>query len=189
MLKRRVDLVSLLTYATLIFTLVVVVLHFVFGFQYVVILTDSMEPNINPSDLVITMPVDPGELRPGDVILYEITLDNTTYRITHRIIAIERDPSGRIYFITKGDNRKHPDPWKVYPEQVIGKVILVIPKVGMVWYYTPLLVLLLFLIVIGSLAYDMALLLLADKPVRPKSRKADLLVIRRKKIKTYYYRR
>jgi signal peptidase len=189
MRKHGFSLLSILSYALLAFIVLIVVLHFVFGFQYVVILTDSMEPHINPDDLVITRPVDPSQLHQGDVILYKIELANSTYRITHRIVSIKTDPSGKYYFVTKGDNRKYRDPWRVYPNQVVGKVVLVIPKVGVVWYYTPLIVLVLFLIVIASLAYDIALLLLEEEPIRPKSMKADLMVLRRKKIKVYHSKR
>jgi len=189
MAKRRVDVLSIVSYFLLFFVAIVFVLHFVFGFQYVVILTDSMEPNINPNDLVITMPVSQDELRVGDVILYRVTLQNSTYMITHRIVGIKTDPEGNIYYVTKGDNRSYTDPWYVYPEQVVGKVVLVIPKVGVVWYYTPIIILGLLLIVIASFAYDLAWLLLEEEPIRPKSRKADLIVLKRKKIKVYHYRR
>ncbi|WP_456422896.1 signal peptidase I [Thermococcus sp.] len=167
---------------------VLVILHFVFGFQYVVILTDSMKPHINPGDLVVTRPVSPQELHVGDIILYEVHLGNATYKITHRIVAIEKDGSGGFYFVTKGDNRKYTDPWRVYPDQVIGKVVLVVPKVGVVGYYTPLIVLLIFLFIIGSLAYEIALILLEEEPSRPKWSKPSLLAIKRKKLKRYYRR-
>ena len=185
----RVDLSTALTYVLFSFIALIVILHFVFGFQYIVILTDSMEPHINPNDLVVTMPVDSGQLHPGDVILYRVTIGNSTYQITHRIVGIKTDPSGSYYFVTKGDNRNYTDPWKVYPEQVVGKVVLVIPRVGVVWYYTPLIFLGIFLFIIASLVYDIALLLLEEEPIRPKSMKADLLAIRRKKIKVYHHRR
>lgn len=189
MQKRRFSILSILSYFLLAFIALIVVLHFVFGFQYVVVLTDSMKPHINPDDLVVTRPVDPAQLHPGDVVLYEITLANSTYRITHRIVAIKTDPSGRYYFVTKGDNRKYTDPWKVYPDQVIGKAVLVVPKVGGIWPYIPIIVLFLFLFVIVMLAYDLAILLFGGEPIRQKSMKADLLAIRRKKIKVYYHRR
>jgi signal peptidase len=181
-------IVSFLSYLLLAFVTLIIVLHFLFGFQYVVILTDSMKPSINPGDLVVTRPVNPGELHVGDVILYKVRLGNATYRITHRIVAVKTDPSGGHYFVTKGDNRKYPDPWRVYPEQVLGKVVLVVHTVGLVWYYAPAIVLFLFLFVIGSLAYDLALELLGGKRHFPKSRKAHLLSIRRKKLKVHYHR-
>jgi len=189
MRKRHSSILSILSYFLLAFIALIVVLHFVFGFQYVVVLTDSMKPHINPNDLVVTRPVDPAQLHPGDVILYEITLANSTYRITHRIVAIKTDPSGQYYFVTKGDNREYTDPWKVYPDQVIGEAVLVVPKVGIIWPYIPIIVLFLFLFVIVMLAYDLAILLFGGRLIRPKSMKADLLAIRRKKIKVYYYRR
>ncbi len=187
--KRRSSILSVVSYVFFAFVALIVVLHFIFGFQYVVILTNSMEPHINPNDLVVTRPVNPDQLHVGDVILYRITLANTTYRITHRIVAIKTDPWGRYYFITKGDNRKYADPWRVYPDQVIGKVVLVVPKVGLIWPYIPLVSLALFLLFIAMLAYDLALLLLEGPLIRPKSGKTDLLVLRRKKIKVYHYKR
>ncbi|NJE30015.1 signal peptidase I [Thermococcus sp. 18S1] len=189
MRKRHLDVLSIISYLLFAFVVVIVVLHFVFGFQYVVILTDSMKPDINPNDLVITKPVSSKDIQIGDVILYRIEIGNSTYQIAHRIVGIKLDPTSGYYYITKGDNRNYTDPWKVYPKQVIGRVVLVIPMIGVIWYYTPLIVLGLFLIVIASLAYDLAWLLLEEEPLRSKSRKADLVALRRKKIKVHYYRR
>ncbi|NJE01905.1 MULTISPECIES: signal peptidase I [Thermococcus] len=189
MVKRRIDVLSIISYLLLFFVVLVMALHFVFGFQYVVILTDSMEPHINPNDLVITMPSSPDGLHVGDVILYRVTLGNSTYMITHRIVGMKADPEMRMYYITKGDNRNYTDPWRVYYSQVVGRVVLVIPRVGVVWYYTPLIVFGIFLFIIASLAYDLAWLLLEEEPLRSKSRKADLVALRRKKIKAYYHRR
>jgi len=186
---RRFDFLSILTYLLLAFVLLVLVLHFVFGFQYVVILTDSMKPAVNPNDLVITRPVSPEDIRVGDVILYRVTIANSTYTILHRVVEIRTDEAGKTYYRTKGDNRRYPDPWEVYPDQIVGRLVFVIPKVGIVWHYTPLIILGLFLIVIASLAYDIALLLLEEEPIRPKSMKADLIALRRKKIKVYHHRR
>ncbi|WP_297478026.1 signal peptidase I [Thermococcus sp.] len=185
----RSKILSFLSYFLIAFTVLILVLHFVFGFQYVVILTNSMEPHINPGDLVITMPVNTSKLHPGDVILYRVTIGNSTFRITHRIIGVKTDADGRQYFVTKGDNRKFSDPWRVYPDQILGKVVLVIPKVGLIWPYIPLIVLGLFLLIIALIGYDIALLLLGEGPVRPKSMKADLLAIKRKRIKVYHHKR
>jgi len=180
-------LLTAVSYLVVAFLLLIVVLHFVFGFQYVVILTDSMEPHINPGDLVVTKPVPPSELRVGDVILYELRVGNSTYLIVHRIVAVHNE-SGGLYFITKGDNRRYPDPWRVYPEQVKGRVVLVIPKVGLLWPYLPLIVLFLFLLVIGSIAYEIALILMEREPRRPKWANPYLLAIRRKRLKKHYRR-
>ena len=186
--KRRFSLTSAASYVFTALTVLIVVLHFVFGFQYAVILTDSMEPHINSNDLIVTAPVSGNDLRTGEVIMYHVTLGNSTYQIVHRIVGVQSGSSG-VYYVTRGDNRNYTDPWKVYPDQVVGKVVLVVPRVGVVWYYTPLIVLAIFILIIASLAYDIALMLLEEEPLRPKSRKAHLLVVRRKKIKVYYHRR
>ena len=185
----RDKVLSGISYFLLAFIALIVILHFIFGFQYVVILTDSMKPHINPGDLVITKPVDPSQLHVGDVVMYRVTIGTNEYRITHRIVAIKTDPDGNYYFLTKGDNRRYIDPWRVYPDQVVGKVVLVIPKVGMIWPYIPLIVMFLILLVIAMLAYDLAMILLGGALIRPKSRKADLIALRRKKIKVYHYKR
>lgn len=185
----RSKIVSFISYFLVFSVVILVVLHFIFGFQYVVILTNSMQPTINPGDLVITRPVSPSELHVGDIILYEVHLGNATYKITHRIVAIRTDKNGRYYFLTKGDNRKYTDPWRVYPEQVVGRVILVIPGLGRVWYYTPIIVFLIFMFIIGSLAYDLALELLEPFPVLSKAKRPTLWVVRRKKIKVHHHRR
>ncbi len=189
MTLRRFDALSILTYSLSAFVILIVVLHFVFGFQYAVILTDSMKPHINPNDIVVIAPTPKEDLRVGDVIMYRVSIGNSTYQIVHRIVDIRTDPTRRAYFVTKGDNRKYTDPWRVYPDMVVGKVILVIPRVGAIWYYVPLIVLILFLLIIGSLAYDIALVILEEEPIRPKAMKADLLAVKRKKIKVYYHRR
>ncbi|NJE85353.1 signal peptidase I [Thermococcus sp. CX2] len=182
--KRLSDWISVFL---LLFVLIIVVLKFIFGFQYVVVLTDSMEPTIKPNSLVITYPSK--DIHVGDVILYEVQVGNSTYRILHRVVTINEDSYGRMYYLTKGDNRKRFDSWYVYPDQVIGKPLIVIPKVGVIWYYTPFLVLALLLVVIASLAYDFAWALIEEPLIRPKSKKADLLAIRKKKIKVHHYKR
>ncbi|MDI3475130.1 MAG: signal peptidase [Thermococcaceae archaeon] len=188
MFKRRTDLLSLVSYALLIFVILVVVLNFVFGFKYVVILTDSMKPHINPNDLVVTRPVSPEELRKGDVILYRMEIGNGTFQILHRIVDVGVDESGRLYYRTKGDNRNYTDPWRVYPEQVVGRPVLVIPKVGAIWPYAPLIILFLVLVFIFMVAYELFSILWSETP-RPKSRKPEVEVLRRKKIKFHSYRR
>ncbi len=87
-----------------------------------VILTGSMEPAIRPGDVAILRKVDSSELRVGDVIQYW----RGDLFTVHRIIHIE--PTGE--FQTKGDNNNAPDPGLVKPEQVRGKLVAVVPRVG-----------------------------------------------------------
>lgn len=87
-----------------------------------VILTGSMEPTIFPGDVAIMQKVDEREIKVGDVIQYW----RGDVFIIHRVINIESTGE----FQTKGDNNSAPDSELVLPGQVKGKMITVIPKVG-----------------------------------------------------------
>ncbi|ASJ02110.1 S26 family signal peptidase [Thermococcus profundus] len=159
MVRHRIGLISLILYSLLAFVLLIVVFHFAFGFQYVVILTDSMKPTINPGDLVVTRPVSPDELHVGDIILYRVTVGDSTYRITHRIVDVRTDEDGNLYYVTRGDNRKYADPWRVYPDQVVGRVVLRIPGVGNVLLRAPLIAAVSFIVLMASIAYEIGVIL------------------------------
>ncbi len=176
---------SFFSASILVFTILVAVLHFAFGFQYVVILTDSMEPHINPGDLVVVYPTH--HVKPGDVILYRLDLGGARYHITHRVVGIAHDESGRLYYVTKGDNRKYPDPWKVYPDQVVGKVVTVVPYVGRLYYYTPLMITVLFLSLMAFFGYELVKVLIEEeeekpskKPIPQLRRSRDIYMVRRR---------
>ncbi|HHW31908.1 MAG TPA: signal peptidase I [Clostridiaceae bacterium] len=95
----------------------------VFPIYPVVILTGSMQPAIDPGDIVLLQRTDGQNLKVGEIIQYwtgEIF-------IVHRIISIDQ-ATGR--YQTKGDSNSAPDSVLVGPEQIKGKLISVIPKVG-----------------------------------------------------------
>ena len=77
-----------------------------------------MHPTIRHGDLITVEPVEPSELKRGDIILYRLQ-DSF---IAHRIVSIkERDGCGLI-FILRGDASATCDD-AVESEQVLGKVI------------------------------------------------------------------
>lgn len=75
------------------------------------------------------------ELKVGDVIVFRNYCENIP--IAHRIIAINSD--GTLQ--TKGDNNFGQNVWNCYDERrirkedVYGKVIFVIPKIGLIRYF------------------------------------------------------
>lgn len=97
-----------------------------------IIISGSMEPKIEVYDVVINKRVDVNDLEVGDVITFVSTSSNSTgLTITHRIVGlIEDSKTGKTKFRTKGDNNFSVDESLVTSDNVIGKVILVIPKVG-----------------------------------------------------------
>lgn len=82
----------------------------IFGYGFLVVLTGSMEPEINAGELVIIKEV---EYEVNDIITYE----TDDLLVTHRII--EKD--GNEY-ICKGDSNNEKD-LKILENQIQGKVV------------------------------------------------------------------
>ena len=97
------------------------------------VLTSSMTPNYPPGTLVIVKPVDPQQIRIGDVVTYQIA-SNQPAVITHRVIQIvePNTPGGTETFILKGDANSLPDAKPVKPVQVRGVVWYAVPYLGWV---------------------------------------------------------
>lgn len=87
------------------------------------VLTDSMDPAIRPGDVTITLPVNTDDIQEGDVIMF--THRNADMTITHRVVEITDDT-----LITKGDNARIRDV-PVRPDQVLGRVAVVVPFLGL----------------------------------------------------------
>lgn len=101
----------------------------VFGYSYAVVISGSMQPAIQVNDLIVTH--SRAEYDVGDVITY---LSNGDL-VTHRIVNTE---NGR--YTTRGDFNNAPDPNRVSHGEIVGKVVFVIPYVGLILSYlqTPL---------------------------------------------------
>lgn len=95
------------------------------GIKTYVIISGSMEPNINIGDIVITKESDE-ELQIGDVISYR----KGQSVITHRITNIIKEENGDTKYRTKGDNNNTEDSEEILIENIEGKVIKVVPKLG-----------------------------------------------------------
>lgn len=101
-------------------------------FNAYVVLTGSMLPEIQVNDVVVTKKVDASTLNVGDVITFasaDSRFLNTI--ITHRIIKKEYDSKTKSYsFQTQGDNNNVADSALVPQNNIYGKVIIKIPKLG-----------------------------------------------------------
>ena len=101
---------------TILFCLVATfVLSLLFGYQYLTILTGSMEPNLPVGTIICIHKVDFEDLKVGDVVTYG---SKETVFVTHRIIEI-----GDGYVVTQGDASNNPDPTPVSKDRIQGKVI------------------------------------------------------------------
>lgn len=100
-----------------------------FGYAQLVVLSGSMDPTLKVGDLVIIH--EEKEYQKQDIITFRTETAPTTHRI------IETKDTG---FITKGDANNVEDEGIVTRDQIYGRVIMSIPKVGemMVFMKRPL---------------------------------------------------
>ena len=147
-------------------------------FSAYTIVSPSMVPAINVLDMVVTIRVNkPEDLKVGDVI----TFTSTDYRysgvkLTHRINKIEQTTDGQYLFTTKGDANNTTDATRIKFDNIYGKVILRIPKVGYIQYYLSSLAGWIFIIVIPALAiisYDIVKLIKTIGKVSSKKEKKE----------------
>jgi len=101
-----------------------------FDYRTSTMLTGSMAPGINPGDMVVTMPKPTADLKVGDVISYQIPVED--HRVeTHRVASIKPQADGSIAIRTKGDANENVDPWvAVVSSDTVYEVQTVVPKVG-----------------------------------------------------------
>ncbi len=100
-----------------------------------VIVSGSMEPLIRVRDAVIVKRAVEDDIKVGDVVTYR-SLDNAFYGIliTHRVVNIEEKDGKKVY-ITKGDHNETIDRTPVNFEQIQGKVVMRVPKIGYLKYF------------------------------------------------------
>lgn len=95
------------------------------GYEFFIITSGSMEPQINVNDFIVIKKYDTKELQKDDIITFK---QEKAY-VTHRIIDITKQ-SNQYYFTTKGDNNNIKDDKQVSESEVEGKYILTIPFLG-----------------------------------------------------------
>lgn len=84
-----------------------------------IVLTDSMYPDIKSGDLIICKTVDPKDVKVGDVISFYDPAGKGTAVVTHMVIEII-DENGKLSFRTKGINNNTEDRLPVPAEKVIA---------------------------------------------------------------------
>jgi signal peptidase len=95
------------------------------------VLTGSMSPAYPPGTMIVARPADAGDIGIGSVITFQLVSGKPEVA-THRVVAIARNPDGRVRFQTRGDANNGPDPKWVRPEQVRGKLWYAVPGLGRV---------------------------------------------------------
>lgn len=96
-----------------------------FAIHPTMVASGSMRPFIDVGDVVIVEKAPADAIREGDVIQFR----GEKVSIMHRVVEVHETEES-TFFITKGDANDAPDQVPVLPEQVIGKIIFRIPKIG-----------------------------------------------------------
>jgi len=98
-----------------------------------VIVSPSMVPTINVGDGIVIKRSSNDELKIGDIITFsskDIRYSGLT--VTHRIVKKQKTKTGDFVYRTKGDHNNMEDPSSVSFDNIYGKVIFKIPKIGYV---------------------------------------------------------
>jgi signal peptidase len=127
----RIATSLLMTVATLLLLAMTVgprVLHY----RTATMLTGSMSPTIRPGDVVIDTPIAASAVKIGDVITYQIPVDD--HRVeSHRVVWVGRDTTGAVLVRTQGDANPVEDPWTArFDTEQVWRVRHVIPFAGQV---------------------------------------------------------
>lgn len=103
----------------------------VMGYSSTSVLTDSMNPALEPGDMIITKEITPEKVKVGDIITYKV---NKNILITHRVVKIVQQDRQTL-FQTKGDANNEEDARLVSKKQFIGTFSYRIPYGGYVFKF------------------------------------------------------
>ncbi len=74
-----------------------------FNFRMFTVISGSMEPKYKIGDVLISVETDPKDIKVGDVVSYYGEKRDVKGKVvTHQVMSIEQDDSGKYYFHTKG---------------------------------------------------------------------------------------
>lgn len=89
------------------------------GVVPLIVLTDSMYPDIKSGDLIFAKATDASQVEVGDVISFYAPQDNYETIWTHQVIGITEE-DGVLYFKTKGINNPTADAKLVPADKLVG---------------------------------------------------------------------
>jgi len=94
------------------------------GYQPFLVQSGSMEPSIMTGDVIVIQ--NRGTYFINEVVTFRTNANDRI--VTHRIVAV--DTANEKKYSTKGDANRTGDEDIISDQQIIGKVVLVIPKLG-----------------------------------------------------------
>ena len=90
------------------------------GIFPMIVLSDSMYPEIQSGDLLVCREKDASEIQVGDVIAFYDPAGKGNSIVTHRVAEITKDENGNLAWITKGDANNANDEAIVPADNLVG---------------------------------------------------------------------
>jgi signal peptidase I len=100
------------------------------GFQGHVVVSGSMAPQLAEGDVVLTRPVAPQDLEPGQILLFPDP-SGADRLVVHRLVSFDE----RGALVTRGDANQSNDTTHAPAAGVIGEVQLRVPYIGLPAYW------------------------------------------------------
>jgi signal peptidase len=104
------------------------------GWQVDIVRSGSMAPTVPRGSVAVIAPISPRAVQPGDVIRFRSRAPGDDRLVLHRVVRTEAAPGGLTAFWTQGDANATPDPRPVYDQQLQGRMVFHVPRLGAVFY-------------------------------------------------------
>lgn len=110
-------------------TIVVIIFLFIFlNLKVLIVNSGSMAPVVNRGDLIF---IHSAKIyKTGETITF-CQDKNCKILVTHRVFDLRLE-QGRLIYITKGEANDLPDTREIKTEEIVGKVIFIVPYLGYV---------------------------------------------------------
>lgn len=99
------------------------------GLTPMIVLSNSMQPEIDSGDLIICKITDATDVKVGDVISFFDPMSTSQSVVTHRVVEVIKDDD-KLFFKTKGDNNSAEDSALVTADKLVGVYNKRIPNAG-----------------------------------------------------------
>lgn len=105
-------------------------------FSGYIIVSPSMVPTIKINDAIFVKRESNDKYSIGDIISFFSTeYDSNGMVITHRIVDKKSESLNKSKYKTKGDNNSIADRESVYTDNIYGKVLFILPKLGYIQHF------------------------------------------------------
>ena len=91
--------------------------------------SDAMYPAIFPGDLLIIERTEINDVQVDDIIAFETHVEGVEV-LVRRVIEASLGNDGRFGVDTQGDDEEFHDPWTVYSDEYIGRLVEINPPMG-----------------------------------------------------------